>query len=139
MTTPMNTSARRMTAIALGLAAATVSAAACGVPASQAHTVTTANDAPLRCEIIREASRGGTRIEARVVTDHAVTGTYEMSLTSRSGGGRTSIRQGGEFEAAPGEPAILSQSRLPGSPSAHSVDLTVRADGQRLSCTDIEL
>lgn len=139
MTIRFSPASRRLSAIALGLAAASVSAAACGIPASQAHTVTPDNDAPLRCEIIREASQGGTRIEARVVTDRAITGSYEMSLTSRTGGGRTSIRQGGEFEAAPGEPAILSQSRLPGSPSAHSIDLTVHAGGQRLSCTDIEL
>jgi len=133
------TSSRRSPALILGLTLAGFSAAACGIPASYAHTSPTRTEAPMRCEISLDAVRGGTMIEGRVTSDTAVTGTYAMAITSRSSGGSTTIRQSGDFEATPGEPATLSETRLMGSPASHSVDLEVRVDGRRMSCDQTEL
>lgn len=108
--------------------------AACG--AAIAHDSAPRNADPVRCELRLQAVAGGTQIEGRVVADRPVAGTYQMALTSRSSGGSTTIRQGGDFEAAPGADAILSQTRLMGAPSRQHVDLEVRVGGRRIACAD---
>ncbi|WP_323034709.1 curli-like amyloid fiber formation chaperone CsgH [Pararhodobacter sp.] len=132
-------SSRRTPALIVGLTLAGFTAAACGIPASNAQTSNTDADAPVRCEISLEALSGGTMIEGRVSSRTAVTGTYAMAITSRSSGGTSTIRQSGDFEAAPGETATLSETRLMGSPASHSVDLEVRVNGRRLSCDQTNL
>lgn len=108
--------------------------AACG--AAIAHDAAPTQPAPLRCEVRLDAVAGGTRIEGRVIADQPVSGTYVMAMTSRSAGGSTTIRQAGDFEAAPGADAILSQTQLMGAPSRQQVDLEVRVGGRRLPCAD---
>lgn len=121
-------------ALFLGLALAGLAAAAV-----TAETGETAAAAPLRCEITLEALSGGTRIAGRVSSTTPVSGTYEMQITSRMGGGRSSIRQSGEFAARPGAPAELGETEMFGAPSAHAVDLEIRVGHQRLACAEAAL
>lgn len=130
---------RRTPALIVGLTLAGLAAAACGIPASQAGTTTADANAPLRCELVMEPVSGGTRIAGRVFSNSSVTGTYTMAITSRSSGGTSTIRQSGDFEAAAGAPATLTETRLMGSPASHSIDLDVRVGGRRVSCAQAEL
>jgi hypothetical protein len=134
-----STSSLRTPALIVGLTLAGFSATACGIAASHAQTTSSNSDAPLRCEIALEPMMGGTMIEGRVSSNTSVTGTYAMAITSRSSGGTSTIRQSGDFEAAAGETATLSGTRLMGSPASHSVDLEVRVNGRRLSCDQTSL
>lgn len=133
--------------LSVGLAIAGLSAAACGIPASHAETLRAQDQAsahtsgadPVHCEIKMDAQQGGTRITAQVTAVTAVTGTYEMALTNRAFGGRSSIRQSGEFQVSPNAPAILSESRMPGRPADQNVTLTLRIGGQTLTCGETVL
>lgn len=136
-----NNSTKRAVALSVGLTLAGLSAAACGIPASHAETIRTQNHTTpshnaesVRCEVELEALRGGTHIAARVTADHAVSGTYEMALTNRAFGGRSTLRQSGEFQAGPNASTILSESRMPGRPTDQNVTLTLRIHGQTLTC-----
>jgi len=117
-------------ALFLGLALA-------GFAAAAVTAQTTADPAaPLRCEITLEALSGGTRIAGRVSATHAVSGTYEMQITSRMGGGRSSISQSGDFTARPGAPADLGETEMFGAPAAHTVELQIHVGHQRLTCAE---
>ncbi len=63
-----------------------------------------------------------------------VSGTYDLAITSRMGGGRATIRQSGDFTARPGTPALLGETEMLGAPANHAVDLQVRIGPQRLTC-----
>lgn len=87
-----------------------------------------------RCEIALNAIPGGTRIEGRVIAASPVSGTYDLAITSRMGGGHATIRQSGDFTARPGTPALLGETEMLGAPANHAVDLQVRIGPQRLTC-----
>lgn len=114
----------------LGLALAGF-AAACTATA-ETGTADTAS-APLRCEIALDAIPGGTRLAGMLTSDRPVAGSYEMRITSRSAGGSASIAQSGDF-AAPAGRTMFAETELFGSPASQSVDLSVRINGQRMSC-----
>ena len=132
---------RRAPALFLGVSLAGFAAAACGVPQTNAQTnvqastpQTAPQTAPLRCEIALDETRGSTRIEGRVLSDTPVHGTYAMAITSRGGGGQTTIRQSGDFDAAPGTPALLGETHLGGAAARHDIDLRITVAGRTLSC-----
>ena len=117
---------------------AAILATACTIPATAQNTGpntgTNAGHAPLRCEVALEDLGGATRIQGRVHSDRAISGTYTMAVTSRSAGGMANIRQSGDFQAAPDTPALLGETRLMGRPDAQSVDLEIRVEGTRMTC-----
>lgn len=119
--------------VALGLTAA------CGMALAHdaAHDAANAGapQAPARCELRLTPVSGGTEIEGRVIALVPVSGTYDLALTSRTGGNSMVIRQSGDFAARPGEDAILTETRLSGAPSRHDVDLDVTVAGRPLACT----
>lgn len=123
---------RRAPALFLGLSLAALAAAA------MAQTAETPAE-PLRCEVALDAIQGGTRIEGRVISATPVSGTYEMQITSRMGGGRASITQSGEFSARPGAPALLGETEMRGAPGSHQVALELRVGSRRLSCAEATL
>lgn len=127
---------RRAPALFLGLSLAALAAAAL---AQAPETQRAAPSEPLRCEIALDAVRGGTRIEGRVISATPVTGTYEMQITSRMGGGRASISQSGDFDARPGAPALLGETEMRGAPASHEVELEIRVGARRLSCAEAAL
>lgn len=124
---------RRVPALVLGLSVAGFAAAACGIPPTAAST---ASAGPLRCELILSESRGATTIEGRVSSERAVTGTYRLSISSASSGGRAMINQSGDFEARPGAPAVLGQTTLGGNRGQYRADLELSVPGQRLTCNE---
>ena len=129
---------RRAPAVLLGLSLA-VGAAASALAHAEPEAPATAPGtaaAAVVCEIALDAIPGGTRIEGRVTADHAIAGSYAMQITSRSGGGRSSIRQAGDFAAPAGRTTALGETELFGSPASHAVALTLTIGGQRLSCAD---
>ena len=110
-------------------------AAACTSASATADTA----EGPLRCEIALSALPGGTRIGGTVLSPTAIRGTYEMAITSQSGGGRTTLRQSGEFTAPAHIPTPLGETELTGSQARHSVDLEIRVNGRQLTCADPSL
>lgn len=122
----------------LGLALAGF-AAACTVASADTDAPQGASNAPQRCEVALDAVPGGTRIAGRVTSATPAAGTYDMAITSRSGGGQTTIHQSGAFNARPGEPALLGETELYGAPARHSVALEVQIGGRRLTCADPDL
>ena len=122
---------RRAPALFLGLSLAALAAAALAQGNTPAE--------PLRCEVALDAIQGGTRIEGRVIATAPVSGTYEMQITSRMGGGRASISQSGEFSARPGAPALLAETEMRGAPGSHQVDLEIHVGSRRLTCAEAEL
>jgi hypothetical protein len=134
---------RRLPALALGLAITGFAAAACGVAATSANpaqteglTMAHASAGPVRCELVLDEVRGSTTIEGRVTTDRPVSGTYRMSIMSRSAGGSAVINQSGDFAARPGAPTLLGQTTLGGSPAGYRANLELTVAGQRQTCTD---
>lgn len=127
---------RRAPALFLGLSLAALAAAAM---AQNTETHAPAAPEPLRCEVALDAVRGGTRIEGRVVSSTPVSGTYQMQITSRMGGGRASISQSGEFDARPGAPALLGETEMRGGPASHQVELEIRVGARRLTCSGTDL
>ena len=129
------TPTRRLPALVLGLSVAGFAAAACGIPAGQASTASATNG-PVRCELVLDEARGATTIEGRDSADRPVRGTYRLSISSSSSGGRAMINQSGDFEAGPGAPAVLGQTTLGGARSQFRADLELSMTGQRLTCSE---
>lgn len=121
---------RRAPAIVLGLSAATFVAAACAIPASQASS----RNAPVRCELILDETRGATTIEGRVSADRPVSGSYRLSITSSGAGGQASISQSGDFQAGPDRAAVLGTTTLAGTPARHRAELELTLPGESLRC-----
>jgi hypothetical protein len=140
---------RRLSALVLVLSVSGFAAAACGVAITSAGTSTatpgatlahapanTGGTGPVRCELVLDEARGSTTIQGRVTTERPVSGTYRLSIASRSAGGSATINQSGDFDARPGAPALLGQTTLGGARGNHRADLEVRVDGRRVTCTD---
>lgn len=125
---------RRAPALFLGLSLAALAAAT-----ALANETPSAAPEPLRCEVALDAIRGGTRIEGRVISATPVSGSYQMQITSRMGGGGSTIRQSGEFSARAGAPASLGEAEMMGAPASHQVDLQVRVGSRRLTCSQAAL
>lgn len=121
---------------ALGLGLAGIAAVAMAMPMlARADADLTPASTPLRCAVALDAVSGGTEITGTVTSNaRPVAGQYDMTITSRASGGSATIRQSGPFEARPGAPAILGQTRMSGSPSNQTVALTVTIEGRRLPC-----
>ena len=92
---------------------------------------------PVTCEIALEPAGQSTRIIGRVHASQPASGSYEMAITSGRSGASTTIRQSGDFTLAAGQSEILGESQLPGGPSAHRVDLSVRVGGRALTCASL--
>lgn len=119
----------RVPALILGLSVAGFSA--CGLAAGETRGGAAP---PIRCELILDEARGATTIEGRVTADRPVNGSYRLTISSISNGGRSVINQSGDFRAAPGAPAILGQTTLGGSRAQYRADLELSVPGERLSC-----
>lgn len=100
-----------------------------------AHVVPAAAAGPLGCEI-REASRsGGVTLQPVVVAEKKVSGSYLFTVESRTGGGRSSSTQGGDFSLRPGEEAVLSEVSLGLARGArYDAELTLDWNGEAVTC-----
>ena len=101
-----------------------------GFAAACSATADTRTASPVTCEIALDAIPGGTRVSGILTAGRAVAGTYDLQIRS----GSASIRQGGDFEARPGERITLAETELVGPRAGQQVALEIRHDGERQSC-----
>lgn len=90
-----------------------------------------ASAGPLRCEIVASSSGGSTRLEAVAHADRSVQGSYTFRVASGGSAGRSTIQQGGDFEAGPGRPATLGVASFGGS---YDAALEITANGRNVDC-----
>ena len=91
-------------------------------------------DAPASiCSLTVENASSGALLSAVLEPDETLSGTFALRITRRSGGNRSSIRQGGAFVAPGGEKTVLSLSSF-NSMNGVEAKLTIEANGQILDC-----
>ncbi|SFP75989.1 curli-like amyloid fiber formation chaperone CsgH [Tranquillimonas alkanivorans] len=126
---PSNLPARQA-ALALLLPATLALAGACAVSAASDGTA----DGPVRCEIAVADTAGGVRLVGIARADRPVSGTFEMQIEKRRGGGSAVIEQSGTFSAAYGTPDTLSLATLGGQAADYDAELTLKWEGKRTVC-----
>jgi hypothetical protein len=89
---------------------------------------------PVACEIHVERQGGTVTLEGLVFAEMPVSGSYRLHVSQGGGGGSSRINQGGDFEAAPGEPESLGTVSR-GSGGAYSATLEVRWNGGTTGCS----
>jgi len=120
---------RPKTLARLGLPAAALTLAAAGFAAGGG-----AAKGPLSCDITATPGRYGTTYAAEVHTTAAVAGRYDLRLSQSGGGGRSEIRQAGDFALTAGETGVLGETTLGGTGGRVEGALTLTWDGQTLTC-----
>ena len=91
-------------------------------------------DAPASiCSLTVENASSGALLSAILEPDETLSGTFALRITRRSGGNRSSIRQGGAFVAPGGEKTVLSLSSF-NSMNGVEAKLTIEAYGKILDC-----
>ncbi|RRH94639.1 hypothetical protein EH240_26625 [Mesorhizobium tamadayense] len=117
---------------------AAASAALLAVLAAGATGATAGKDGsysgPLRCEIRDTIQGDAILLEPIVYADKGTSGTYTVSVSGGGTSGSADIRQGGAFEAGPGNPAALSRISVGANGAAYDVELIVTAGGTSISC-----
>lgn len=96
-------------------------------------------DAPLVCELQITETRTGTELVARAHASRALEGTYALDIRQRGGGGSATIRQSGEFEAAPGKPVLLAETTLGGPRRSIEAELTLTSGKIMRRCHSADL
>lgn len=93
----------------------------------------------LVCELrLTEAARQVT-LSAEAKARQAVSGTYQLDIDQRSAGGRSTIRQGGEFDLRSGERAVLGEATFSGRARDIDARLSITANGQTKTCRSTSL
>jgi len=91
-------------------------------------------DADLSCEIRATAEGGGVRLEAVATAGISIAGDYDFVIARSGPGGSSDIRQGGTFDIAAGEEAVLGEATLGGDAGAVEASLTLTPAGNRPEC-----
>lgn len=126
-----------MTAIPHAIAALVITGAACTAGVVPLKAGRTAE--PLVCELRLTEGRGRVTISAEAEARTPTHGTYQLEIDQRSSAGRSTIRQGGEFDLRAGERAILGETSLSGRARDVAASLTVTTDGKTRSCRSAPL
>ena len=124
----------------LALPAAALSLSVFGLTAtSNAHSKeANAGDLPLNCEIAVSKGRYGHTYEGVIHATGTVSGTYELNISKRGGSGRAMISQSGDFYVPAGTSETLGQATFGGMPpDAVDAELTLRFNGHKLACTNL--
>lgn len=88
------------------------------------------------CRIDAEASHGSVRLEGLATAKTPVSGTYNLTVTTRGGGSTSNSEQGGVFNAGPGRESRLSQVDLGLNPGAsYSATLRLEWPGGSHTCS----
>ncbi|MFD1744802.1 curli-like amyloid fiber formation chaperone CsgH [Rhizobium helianthi] len=90
---------------------------------------------PLRCELKVTNTGGMTMLQAFVVSDREVDGTYRLKVDGSGQGGTSTIQQGGPFSASSAKPTSLGSVSL-GSGSAYDARLDITAGGKSVKCLE---
>ena len=88
-------------------------------------------EGPVECIIARQRGPMSTDLAAVVTAREAVSGNYTFTVSGSGRGGSSSIRQGGDFDAAEGSQTILSSTTLSGG---YEAVLTVKWPGGSKVC-----
>lgn len=126
-----------MTAMPYTIAALVITGAAC--TASLATSQNTTEPEALVCELRLTETNRQVTIAAEAEARKALHGTYELNIDQRSAAGRSTIRQGGEFDLKAGERATLGQASFSGRAQDFNAELTVKANGLTRTCRSAAL
>lgn len=126
-----------MSAMPYTIAALVITGAACTASLATSQNAH-ANEAVV-CELRLSESNRQVTIAAEAEARQAVRGTYELNIDQRSAGGRSTIRQGGDFDLKAGERTTLGQASFSGRSSDFNAELTVKANGQTKTCRSAAL
>lgn len=126
-----------MSAIPYAIAGLVITATAC--TAGLAKQQTDAKPEALVCEL-RLSEQGNTvTVTAQARAQQATRGTYSLTVEQRSAGGRSTIRQGGEFDLKAGAHSVLSEASFTARARDLDAELTLEANGQRKTCRALTL
>ncbi len=117
-------------AYALAIGGALISLAAVG-GTGLARSI--AEPDPAGCEVLATPTGGGFALEAVYRAETTTSGTYTFSVQSVGGSSRTSINQGGGFNARSGEVLTLGRTNVAGA-AAYDVTLSIDAGGKAIEC-----
>ena len=91
----------------------------------------TAVSQPFTCALVaQDRSGGGTRLEARLEAQQAISATYDFVVR----GPGVSIDQGGDLSLGEGQSTVLGEADLSTALSALNAQLTVTVEGRRVTC-----
>lgn len=126
-----------MSALPYTVAALVVAATTCpaGLATLQAHPITDA----MVCELHLSEQGRTVTLTAQAQAHRATRGVYSLTLNHRSAGGRSTMRQGGEFDLKAGERGVLGQASFTGRARDLDAKLTLNANGQRKTCSALTL
>ncbi|MFN7002678.1 MAG: curli-like amyloid fiber formation chaperone CsgH [Roseinatronobacter sp.] len=126
-----------MSAMPYTIAALVITGAAC--TASLATSQGAPSSEALVCELRLTETNRMVTIAAEAQARHAMRGTYQLDIDQRSAAGRSTIRQGGEFDLKAGERATLGEASFSGRAQDFNAELTVMANGQIRTCRSASL
>lgn len=126
-----------MTAMPYTIAALVITGAAC--TASLATSQNTTEPEALVCELRLTETNRQVTIAAEAEARKSLHGTYELNIDQRGAAGRSTIRQGGEFDLKAGERATLGQASFSGRARDFNAELTVKANGLTRTCRSASL
>lgn len=120
---------RRVTGIAaLGLGLAALAATG-GMANSLSHPAASGE-----CGIVTSVHNGMLVIEGQVSSPVALRGSYELAVQSRSKGGSSNIKQGGEFSAPAGRATTIGQVTL-NADAQYEIDFSISHGGKTIDCS----
>ena len=120
---------RRVTGIAaLGLGLAALAATG-GMANSLSHPAASGE-----CGIVTSVHNGMLVIEGQVSSPVALRGSYELAVQSRSKGGSSNIKQGGEFSAPADRATTIGQVTL-NADAQYEIDFSISHDGKTIDCS----
>jgi len=100
-------------------------------PMAAAHTV---DSADVQCHIRANTTGGGIELEAVVVSETPLSGTYQFDVRKAGSGGTSSSAQSGDFDAVSGE-AVIGNVGLGLEPGAtYDAKLVVRWNDHETKC-----
>lgn len=126
-----------MSAMPYTIAALVITGAAC--TASLATSQNSTAPEALVCELRLTENNRQVTIAAEAQARHATHGTYQLDIDQSSAHGRSTIRQGGEFDLKAGERATLGEASFSGRARDFKAELTVKANGQTKTCRSAAL
>ncbi len=106
---------------------------AAGAAAGPDGSASAAGD-EMHCEIAVEEQAGRVTLEGFVDAASSISGSYELLVTNKGGGGSSDIWQGGEFSAKSGTRTPLGTVVLAGDGGSYTAKLKIKWDGKSAEC-----
>jgi hypothetical protein len=91
---------------------------------------------PTVCGVNATSNGSMMTLEAVFGSGADVTGSYQLNVNSSSGGGSSSVSQGGQFTAVANETTTVGQMSI-NDGSTYKVDFKVTIDGTEMDCSQV--